>query len=217
MGCNKSTYAGIYSFQLGKTSGSHIGIFLHLDKEYYNAEKPELGQGYSLEVDLGSMDKEVVTDNLETSLEEDVANDLDLKDFVVNGYYTIGEKQKEGGKKLNLNVTSVGRDNDDDGKKEEAAFPSELMDKFLYATISSESVEINIPVSLEDLAFQLYWYGYDINILDFSFDILPDDQHHEIGTHPTKDDVENINKTYKDSHLISYRDFYNLKMGLNKK
>ena len=100
----------------------------------------------------------------------------------------------------------------------------------MIAKYYKDSVSVTVPVSLTDLMFQLYWYGHDL------FDILEEYpvKEHELGTHPTKEEVEEINKTYNSpdrliKHCdldalikykvlkeVAYRDFNQLTMSLKK-
>ena len=108
--------------------------------------------------------------------------------------------------------------------------PSEYIDSIMIAKYYKDSVSVTVPVSLTDLMFQLYWYGHDL------FDILEEYpvKEHELGTHPTKEEVEEINKTYNSpdrliKHCdldalikykvlkeVAYRDFNQLTMSLKK-
>ena len=79
-----------------------------------------------------------------------------------------------------------------------------------------------IPVSFDDVYYQLYWYGKDIKINIEQFDIsIVDVTPHDLGTHPKAEEIEAINKTFETEHqgcLIStFRDFNQVKMGLIKK
>ncbi|MCQ2742666.1 MAG: hypothetical protein MJ239_05145, partial [Bacilli bacterium] len=87
-------------------------------------------------------------------------------------------------------------------------------------------INVCIPVSLNDLAFQLYWYGYRIDIQNiFESEVpveeLPQDQHHQIGTHPNTEDIKAIRETEIAKGLSvnmfeEYRDYHTLTMGLRK-
>ena len=111
--------------------------------------------------------------------------------------------------------------------------------RILCATYKNEVVSIHIPVSIDDLYYQLYWYGTDVQIiLDLNAqevsDIiqvrivdLPQEKHHAFGTFPTKEEVAEINQTFKEDHkdcVWPFSDFYNeyrvfhqIALGLTKK
>ncbi len=85
-----------------------------------------------------------------------------------------------------------------------------------------------MPVGEVDALYQLYWYGIDFAYSDEEGIYMQDSPHgaHEVGTHPTAEDVAKINETYGAAHQViaekfeidieTYRDYYTLAMGLNK-
>ena len=86
---------------------------------------------------------------------------------------------------------------------EEFVIPSDFIDDVLIATYKGETIDVTVPVSLNDLMFQLYWYGFDI------FD--PTEEYplekHEKGTHPTEEDIKKINETFNsDERLLKHYD-----------
>lgn len=106
--------------------------------------------------------------------------------------------------------------------------PSEFLDDILIATYSSNSISITVPVSLTDLMYQLYWYGFDLLSMEEEQPLV----HHQHGTHPTQEDIDKINETYntgliphfdldafikyKTVKTVEYRDFNQMTMTLVK-
>ena len=142
----------------------------------------------------------------------------------VVGYYKVGDPIQGGGKQLHLGV-----DIDDEFldmlasllqiDKQSLQLTPEMTEKIIYSTIADKAVNISIPVSMDDLLFQLYWYGYDLHTEDgsFHFDNLP--VTHAPGSHPTAEEVAAINAdaTFKAHHpSVTYRDYYTVTLGLIK-
>ena len=142
----------------------------------------------------------------------------------VVGYYKVGDPIQGGGKQLHLGV-----DIDDEFldmlasllqiDKQSLQLTPEMTEKIIYSTIADKAVNISIPVSMDDLLFQLYWYGYDLHTEDgsFHFDNLPIT--HAPGSHPTAEEVAVINAdaTFKAHHPnVTYRDYYTVTLGLIK-
>ena len=209
--CQGQGYVGTYSFMMGKSKGSHMGATMVLTKEEMKDSDGEvLGKKFtmSLDANLGS----AITDDSENemaSLYTIIGDGLD-----VDGFYNIGktiEKEKKQ-LKIGFNLTAL----------EEVigtgfVIESEDLEKIFYSEIDSKCIYLYIPVSLDDLLFQLYWYG-----IDFYYD-SSDEMHlritegKETGTHPTKEEVDEINKTYPAEHKNSkYRDFHTLSLSLTK-
>ena len=141
----------------------------------------------------------------------------------INGYYYIGDPIKGGSKELHLGFIVT------DSIKEEAADAANIdlsgiginpdtTEKLLYSTINEKQINISVPVSFEDLMYQLYWYGTDIYIDSESLHI-DDVTEHKAGTHPTDEEIAAINADpkYKEHHGDSpFRDFHVLTLGLLK-
>lgn len=217
------THYGRYTFQMGKVNSDHVGIYMVLSDETttidvgdekINAEK------FNIQLETPN------SSNNEGEDKDESITDSILEYFSegINGGYTIVKKE-EGGYKLNL-YPSFGELLEENDAP--FAIDSKIMDKILFCDYNGSSVSVTVPVSLTDLMFQLYWYGFDVmNILGEQ--TLPE---HDIGTHPTKEDVEEINKTFNDGILnhpdldllvkygtyrsVNYRDFHALTMSLAK-
>ena len=88
---------------------------------------------------------------------------------------------------------------------------------------------MNIPVGEIDAIYQLYWYGIDVVFTSGDGFKIKESTYgvHEPGTHPTAEDVAEINKTYGTEHedfatitglnLSTYRDYHTLGMGMVKR
>ena len=206
--CSKDPYVGNYVFQMGKNKDTHLAVALELTKEQYELSNPDKGKKFELEFDML------------TSEVDDTFSTL-IKEFTpLRGYYRVDKNQKvydETRLCIGLNVL------------EDYEIPEEVAEMVFVATITSNFVNFYLPVSVKDLKYQLYWYGYDFSIDKILEEMLseseetdieptasPDGQH-DLGSHPTKEDVAKINEHYKDSHNgEEFRDFHVLKLGLTK-
>lgn len=232
--CQQHTYVGRYSFMMGKANDSHIGIVLELSDKDYEAN-PALGKVFklTLDSDVGAngnaalLRKELHRDpesSSEDSSSEETSESSESPwenlfgggDFSISGYYTIGtEKNKEGYYALNLGARLL-----DPEEFKTIEIPDEIVGDIIVAEINKTSIQATIPVSVTDLIYQLYWYGWDISI-DVDNIIIKVEkssgEQHAHGTHPTKEDVERINQTFPGEHLgFTFRDFDCLTMGLTK-
>ncbi len=202
LGCSGKKYIGTYVFQMGKSKDTHMGISLQLMNEFYNPEEEELGKKYQLDVDMV------------TSQENDDFTSVLKEMSPVTGYYSVDEQEKVyDAKRLKMGIDLLGQYH----------VPDELTDLIFVANINSTTVNFFLPVSVTDLIYQLYWYGYDLNLTalisgDESYDPLNTKEgKHDIGTHPTKEDIDRINTHYKDDHAgVAFRDYHVLKLGLTK-
>ena len=97
-----------------------------------------------------------------------------------------------------------------------------MVSKLSLEPCKNRNVEISIPVSIDDVYYQLYWYGKDVRINFEQFEVeIVDVTAHDLGTHPKPEEVEQINQTFAQEHqgcmFTSFRDFNQVKMGLIKK
>lgn len=238
--CNNNSIAGKYGFQMGKEKGTHFGIFLTLTNEYVTLDNhPEETNKYKkckYSFSLGAKEGEK-SDSLISivkMISQLLGDDGEDNDINIDGYYYKGDKiEKSNDYELKMGI-------DLSYLKEifEEIDPSftlpeldpDAVEKLVYTTYGEETITMNIPVGEVDIIYQLYWYG-----IDFTYDQstgLDTTQSacgvHNPGTHPTKEDVEKINKEYnyqtthsffKDEFgldVSEYRDYYTLGMGLVK-
>ncbi len=242
--CSASSYKGTYSFQMGKEDGTHMGAKLNLTDKIVTKKDETTGQdiekGYEFKLTI-SMDFNMLFSSIlslipeyqeaqekeeeqapanggessgeETPSEEGEDDEKKMpQDIEIGGYYRVGEKNRDNTHHLYINVYDPSIDTEID---------DELLEHIMYATITHKEVTIKIPVSLTDLALQLYWYGFDFNFDTFEFIEV---EAHPFGTHPTLEEVEAINASgFPKTHTIpfletklTYRDFYTVDLSLTR-
>ena len=231
--CSKNSIAGKYGFQMGKEKGTHFGLFLELTDNYVTLEsEPEVTNKYkactfSFTVKEGEDSSQSIS-NLLTLAQGFLGQDGEI--LTLPAYYYLGNKIKNSDQtelKLGVDFNEIQKAIDDTDTS--IVFPvldPDTIEMIIYTTYGGGVITMNIPVAEEDAIFQLYWYGFDIYMDEEGIHINKDLVGHEPGTHPTADDVAEINKTYGDTHkelgdligvdLSSYRDYYTLAMGLIK-
>lgn len=223
-GCTKKSIAGTYSFQMGKETGTHFGLFLNLKDEAYDEE--EMEEKGLKEFEL-SFDMKNGKDDEDSPLIQDIIDifkDKDGKASILGYYKLLEEKNRSGENRLKLGISfgyivakieeNFGIELDDDDRREiDKLGDVQIIQKLLYATYKDNLVNIYIPVSVEDALFQLYWYGIDIQF-KHSDPADPDspshlevvymegEDVHDFGTNPTQEDVDKINLTYPDNHAV---------------
>lgn len=251
--CGSSKFLGTYSFQLGKNTGTHIGVYATVTNKAYTYEDAStgetltIGKKMNIRMRLGGV-------KLGTFLD-----DIDLSDVTIPAYYMIGKELPfNQGNVLHLGFhipdvlnilfpeepepeTNPLPNRDDpvdpaepseptdptdpteptdpesdvpEGWDDPTTIPTEITARFVYTTISSTTLTFNLPVSLLDLQFQLYWYGLDL------YDISARPAEHEVGTHPTKEEIDYINNElgYASAHDdTAFRDYHTLSLALSKK
>ena len=204
---NSNPYVGTYSFQMGKDDGTHMGISMELTDEDHNASKPELGKTFEITIKASMF---------ETFSGEDVK---------IAGGYTIGDQLTKDAKLVNLNYDFL----TDSwtllsallGVEVAADQTGDYLQKLITTSVTKKAFNLIIPVSMNDLALQLYWYGIDINHKSGEAKCTP--EAHPLHSHPTKEQIEEISKTYNGHHTddngddLDFRDFYTITIGLSKK
>lgn len=203
-GNKKPYYVGEYVFQMGKSKDTHLGVSLKLTDELYNQEDADKGNKFELSINMNTSDGESDLMSL-------------LEDFnPVTGFYKINKEEKIYEQtRINVGLNLLG----------EYELPQELTDLIFVASINKNIVNFYIPVSFTDLSFQLYWYGYDLDLAKaMAEENVPEDGllatpegKHPVGTHPTQEDIDTINSHYAADHDgVEYRDYHVLKLGLTK-
>lgn len=239
-------YYGAYTFQMGKKNGAHMGITMNLTSEKITVEVDEEQKTFEkFDITLSLPDNPEFTEGggISSSL-------LSILGDSVSGGYEIEEETEGIHNKFNLypviDISEIAEGGDEEEGEEESSssssestestessslqplvIDSRFVDDIMIATYGGKSISVTVPVSLTDLMFQLYWYGFDL------FDPIGEQPvAHDHGTHPTKEDVAKINETYNKGLIphydldalvkygvmkeINYRDFYTLTMGLAK-
>lgn len=258
--------AGTYSFQLGSDTGTHAGIHLKLtDEDAETQTSEEQGKKFELKFDLGTSAMtgvfgllthlDTVIEYIENHTGSDISSVEDLIQKVedaieekgdadvpvtVPGYYYFKESTNPTTKKAETRIM-MGIDFNfiPDMPIE---IPASLVEMLMYATYDGgDNINVIIPVSIEDLLYQIYWYGYriaGIKSITNPVDLHEENefiQHHDIGSHPTSDDVTTIQNYQKDREAAykagklsedsyetgefiynTYHDYHTLTMGLAK-
>lgn len=235
--CSNNGIAGKYGFQMGKEKGTHFGVFVTLtnenkevqiDSEHVNTYKK---CEFSFSVSNGD-DSESMASLL--SLIASILNQ-EGDTITIPGYYYKGDKKlKDGEQEIKIGIdSSFIKDvmDDEDTPTSDVDFPvlgPDTLEKVIYTTYARETLTMYIPVGEVDAIYQLYWYGIDLQYSEEAGLHIGDSPYgkHDPGTHPTKEDVEEINKTFGTDHsevaskigmdLSTYRDYYTLAMGLLK-
>ena len=260
--CGNSSIAGTYGFQMGKDNGTHIGFFVDLTDNLYeeNNEYKDLLVRLSLSLPSG----ETVSDDLVNEYGSilDYFKSENGDEINIPGYYKLTDEVDGQGnnlikvgisfKYLSSQIKTIFKDQIGEDLSDEyiealnVLNDTALIQSLLYATYKNNTVYVSVPVGYEDVYYQLYWYGYDVQInlssisniiaggdtVDDSSDEQSSEESgefikivettkHDKGTHPTKDEVAEINKNFAEEHegmfFTSYRDYNVLQMGLAKR
>lgn len=232
--CGGGASEQLYSFQMGKQSGAHMTASMTLRQEEYIADKQVLGKKmtFFIEAKMGKSSSQAATLFSEDSLTseaissasqgtstvssseassgfdfDDLIMDMLSEGITVHGWYSIQETLKDGRQRMPIGF-DIGSVFPEAGKT--VNLGPEVIEKLIFCETDGKAVYLSIPVSLNDVFFQLYWYGMDL--LNFE-----ETTEHEVNTHPTADDIAEINKTYPATHGGTlYRDFHCISLGLKK-
>ena len=233
--CGKNSIAGTYSFQMGKEKGTHFGLFLDLKDDAYTEHEEVVDckkMSFSFNVSFPKGDSK--------ETQEEIGSILDtLKDengnYSLDGYYKLGEERnKAGEQRLKIGFSffyiletiedlfkdATGDELSDNMKQAlELLNNTDFIQSIVYATYSTGEVNLYIPVSMDDVYYQLYWYGYDVQINETDYTVnLVNVTKHDFGTVPTSEDVASINQTFAQDHeglmYKTYRAFNDLKLTL---
>ena len=237
--CGKNPVVGTYAFQMGKEKGTHFGLYLDLSNDDFTEIEKIVGykkMNFSFNASFPEGDSEEMVQVISTFL--GFLKDENSKDYTVEGYYQVTDEKNKSGEKrmkvgfsfdylldtvLELYKSIKGSDMDEDQQDIIDTFNDiSLIESVIYTTYATNEVNMYVPVSMEDLYYQLYWYGYDIKINEETYDVnIANVTPHDAGTIPTADDVAEINKTFIVDHVgmkfTTYRAFNVLKLTLIKK
>lgn len=226
--CGADKLYGTYGFQLGKDKSTHIGFSLLLEDKPYAEDEKE--KKFVFTIDFKNTTPSETTKLLKEAAQDGTPEgqaaagnlDINIMDLLADfepqtGYYTIGGNSVNGRPLLNLNFEFLQAI--EDLISSEIVLPSgaqsisDISNRFFFSEIDiGKAVYLNIPVSLNDLALQVYWYDY----LETKDPTLPFEK--IMGTHPTKEDIDEINKTFPDIYDgYMFRNYYTLSLGLNKR
>lgn len=262
--CNgsKDSIAGTYSFQLGSNEGTHAAIHLMLsDDPYSDGDLDTPAKKFSLTFDIKGEDdgndmfstigtiaellggdedtsesSSETTSSSETSSTEATSSEAttsESPDVSVHGYYRMLELSLDDGSTVNYLSMGI-------SILDEYEISPFIVEKIMYATYSDDAVTVVVPVSIKDLFYQLYWYGYRISSLSSLLNPvkLPEEnpllKYNTVGTKPTAEQAkdiaayqkkrqadakEGIITNYEEGEEI-YNDYFvyhTLSMGLNKR
>ena len=246
--CATNTIAGTYGFQLGKDTGTHFGFFIDVTDDASKEKEGYKNFTASLNMSMPSDDGQ--SDDFRKELDKFLSYfQLEGSNIVsLPGYYKVTdveaanqesvvsvgfatEKVEEGVTKyLQENISeTITKEKVDDLIE---SLPTNLINSIIFATYKTNVLNIYCPVSFEDVSFELYWYGYDIEVSMMDPEKITEDTpvediinvtvtevtKHPLGSHPTKEQIDTINNVlgYEASHDEKFRDFNLLKIGLNK-
>lgn len=215
------------------------------NKETHVKENKVVGKKYSavLSVDMG-----VNTDvlNLIPSEEIDAETQEDKTEVSFIGYYNIHENKSKLNKSPQLLDLAIifeksqepevdpeqdptGEENPGEGNEEETPtiddiIDNEMVSKLIFSTITKNSVNMTIPVSIPDLALQLIWYGMDFDLYNLEPVSYARPDYCVPGSHPTREDIISINesKQLENSSLLAlagldyFRDYNTVTINLTK-
>ena len=225
--CSKVDYAGVYEFRLGKTDGSHLAVTATLTNEDYIVEG---SKKMSITADLGAeMSPTAIIEQYgeEYPLLEpfiDIITDevAGIKEIPL--YYSVlNQKDAKRGYKLSLGSDFAAQKVAE--LKEKYPIVKELLDLFhiedtrfrlepetvryyVGAYVDSKTLTFEMPVSMEDLEMQKFWYGKSNRISDDYVDKLPGEKGDlRFGTHPkvttnaqgiiTASEVKQVNRDFE--------------------
>ena len=174
--CSNGNHLGVYSFQMGKNSGSYVKASITLSNDDYVAQGVTLGKKMSVFGQVGG----AFGGAYDSSNEQEEAEDMPIMDVIyatiakgasINGYYHIGEQVDKGKNRLCLgfDLDFLNPILGEEGPSFQ--LDSALTELFVYSEIDSNHIYLNIPVSFHDLSLQLYWYGVDISWLSILDDL----------------------------------------------
>lgn len=209
--CGTKSYAGRYSFQMGKDDGAHFGVAVTLTDEDHYYEEKLTGKSFNITASSSAFGTE------------------DGK-ISIDGGYTIGDPiDKEGNYLVNLSfdeynnlidfiisfITGGGGFEEIDSEK-----TSDYLQKLLTTQVDDKAFYFTIPVSINDLYLQTYWYGLDI----CNNSGVKEVTEHPLHSHPTQEEIDNLNanddfyNNHKDSDGIpfAFRDYHTIMIGLTR-
>lgn len=214
--CGANKVYGHYAFQMGSDKGTHFGVYVNLlNEDVYGPKEPLVDptivyKGKKFNLGMNFSDDIMPPDPTEESTIEEIVFwfFLQAMDSGLSGYFNVGnEKFGDLGQRLYLTLS------EEDLPLE---LPEELASMFIVAFIDKNIVKIIMPVSLNDMVYQLCWYGlfiYFYEKTDGSIGVYPkslyeepawvDELHYStdlkerVGTHPTEHDVGDMNRVFE--------------------
>lgn len=151
--CSGNDIYGTYSFGMGKEGETNMNASIQFKEDSYAGV--EGGKTFVLTVTTGQSDSWVSK----------------ILNQGIEGYYTVSNhKHKEYGTRINIgalinsehypDIIDVGT---------ELNIPTDLIEKVVTVYCDSKTTTLMLPVSFDDLCYQLVWYGYEIDYTNISF------------------------------------------------
>lgn len=249
LSCANNRIYGMYSFQMGSDKSTHFGVIVNLLNEDVSIPDEETGEltvkGKKFEFGM-KFSEDIIPDpdDPDASLEQiflyyfiTLFNVEADPDAGLRGYFNVGEKfVEEKGRRLLMTPVI-----DPEEGEQPIDLPIEILEYFIVAYINKNKVDMVLPVSIDDIRYQLCWYGLYINLKEIGsgdldkiiVDLIneyPDikmpglEGEERFGTHPTAAQVVEMNETYeflfKDpgnpESDFTFRDFNTLTIELLK-
>lgn len=225
--CSKVDYSGTYEFRLGKTDGSHLAVSAVLTNEAYTVEGTKK---MSITADLGAeMSPTAIIEQygeeypfLEPFIDIITDEVAGIKEIPL--YYAVTQ-YKDAKRGVRLNVGTDFAVQKVEELKQKYPIIKELLEyleiddsrfevtpekaKYYFgAYVDNKVLTFEIPVSMDDLEMQEFWYGKSSKVSGDYVSRLPGTQGEErFGTHPkvvtnvqgqvTSSEVEQVNKLFE--------------------
>lgn len=225
--CSKVDYSGTYEFRLGKTDGSHLAVSATLTNDAYEVEGTKK---MSITADLGAeMSPTAIIEQygeeypfLEPFIDIITDEVVGIKEIPL--YYSVlDQKDAKRGNKLSVGTDFAMQKVAElkekypvikdileylDIKDEQFRLEPERVRYYVGAYVDSKTLTFEIPVSMDDLEMQEFWYGKSNRVTGDYVSRLPGTQGDErFGTHPkvvtdvqgkiTSSEVEETNKLFE--------------------
>jgi len=265
VGCNNNSIAGTYGFQMGKVNSTHFGLYVTLTDEAYGENQEYKNMNIEFSYSFPDNGKDDESGGAISEFDEIIVYFIDpeTNNVSVSGYYKLtDEYDNQGASLVKIGISfdyvinkfkqifedKMEKDLPEDfGTYVEDLNNNEIIQSLLYVTYKNNTLNVHVPVSYEDVYYELYWYGYDLQInlgallssvvdegdegdgdgdgdgdtSQAPFLKIVNTTKHVLGSHPKKEEVEEINKTFAEEHegllFTSYRDYNVVEMGLSKK
>lgn len=228
--CGESQFYGDYEFRLGKTDGSHIGLSASLTNEDYapvkDAKKLVFSAEFGAEFSIQTLiDQYQDTYPLVWNILKGLIDPTKKIEPRIEGYYVMTQYTDESlGTRIRIGSDFIGDFLKElipaigDVDPEDLKLAPEIIEKVVAAYLNKKQLTLRIPVSFNDLSYQLFWYGLYIDldnpvglVQKIDVDKLPGPKGEErVGVHPkvndTADEVKQINDdfAYTFSHTAVY-------------
>lgn len=180
--CSGGGIEGKYVFQMGSTTGTNAKAEAELLKLTPNPDKG---------INVGDF-------HIKLSIQNNAGESTNI---AIDGIYNIGEsKYNDRGTRLELNIQ--------DFIYQETRIPIDIdpsyLDLLILSYVKGKEFSLIVPVSIEDLTYQLAWYTLDKN---------------NVETHPTAEQIAQLREGAYPGQIVplpNYRDWHTVNIGLIK-